>query len=82
MLQSSNIESTRILYYDSILVHSNRSRVHPASFKMIGAIFGNGVGTPLPIVHFFFPTVTFTNTYLLSGSIAFQVWYWTQALFV
>jgi len=50
------------------------------AIKLTGAILGNGVGMPLPLLHVF--DVSVSNVYIMYPSVGFQVWFWTQPLFV
>ena len=41
---------------------------------VVSACCGNKMTTPMPIGHYF--GISFGNTYIVSSSIAFQVWFW------
>ena len=51
-----------------------------AGFKMLGAILGNDTHAPLPFLHFV--DINATNAYVFSAAVGFQVWYWSQSLFI
>lgn len=46
--------------------------------KMISCIFGNSVTLPVPVLHKF--NVTFSNVYISTPAIAYQVWFWCSKL--
>ena len=45
-------------------------------FKMTGHLFGNSMEVPTPLFHFI--NVGFTNTYLSTPAIAYQVYFWAN----
>jgi hypothetical protein len=44
------------------------------SVKMGGAMLGNGVSTPAPILHIF--GISFSNIYLSTPAIMYQAYFW------
>jgi len=42
--------------------------------KMIGAILGNGIDTPMPILHIW--DINYTNTYVSFFGMGYQTYFW------
>lgn len=46
------------------------------TFNMAGRVLGNGMHTPLPLLHLL--GLDASDTYIYTPAIAFQVWFWSH----
>jgi hypothetical protein len=54
--------------------------IYGAFFPLIAAVFGNDVNVPVPILHLI--GLDFTNAYFYMPASAYQIYFWSQPLFV
>jgi len=54
--------------------------IYGAFFPLIAAVLGNDVNVPVPFLHLL--NLDFANAYFNMPASAYQIYYWSQPLFV